>query len=55
MLASELLRWAALAAVTAAVVRFPRPIGFWSHGAREPLVLARATVGSDRFRQAAGV
>ncbi len=53
MLTPELLRWAALAAITAAVIRLPRPLGFWSLGASRPLVLARVGVGPDRFRQAA--
>ena len=52
MLLPEILRWAAVAAITAAVIRFPRPTVFWSHGARGPLVLARAVAGPARFRQA---
>ncbi len=47
----DILRWAALAAITAAVLRLPRPLGFWSHDVGRPLVLARVTVRSDRFRQ----
>lgn len=50
---AEALRCAAVAAITAAVIRFPRPTVFWSHGARQPFVLARAAVGPARFRQAA--
>ncbi len=37
----DILRWAALAAITAAVLRLPRPLGFWSHDVGRPLVLAR--------------
>ena len=52
MLLPEILRWAAAAAFTAAVIRFPHRVGFWSLGAGRPFVLARATVGFDRFRSA---
>ncbi len=52
---AELIRWAAVAAMTAAVIRFPRPTVFWSLGAHRPFVLARATAAHGRFRQAAGV
>lgn len=51
MLTSELLRWAAVAAITAAVIRFPRPSGFWSLTAGRPFVLARVA-GPARFRGA---
>ena len=51
----ELIRWAAVAALTAAVTRFPRPTVFWSLGVHRPFVLARVPAGPDRFRQAAGV
>ncbi len=53
MLLPEILRWAAVAAMTAAVIRFPKPTVFWSLGARRPFVLARATVAHGRFRAAA--
>ncbi len=54
MHAAELIRWAAIAAMTAAVIRFPRPTVFWSLGARRPFVLARVRPdGSNRFRAAA--
>ena len=49
---AEALRWAAVAVFAATVIRFPRPSGFWSHGASRPLVLARAAVAHDRFRSA---
>ena len=52
----DILRWAALAAITAAVLRLPRPLGFWSHEVGRPLVLALVrSVGPGRFRQAAGI
>ncbi len=51
---AELIRWAAVAAMTAAVIRFPRPTVFWSLGARRPFVLARVRPdGPSRFRSAA--
>ncbi len=51
---AELIRWAAVAAMTAAVIRFPRPTVFWSLGARRPFVLARVRPdGPSRFRAAA--
>ena len=50
---ADALRWAAVAAIAAAVVRFPRPAVFWSLGAGRPFVLTRAAFGTVRFRQAA--
>ena len=50
----DLLRWAALAAITAAMLRLPRPLGFWSQDVGRPLVLARATAAHGRFRQIVG-
>ncbi len=48
---AELIRWTAVAAMTAAVIRFPRPTVFWSLGARRPFVLARVRPdGPGRFR-----
>ena len=53
---AEALRWAVIAAITAAAIRFPRSSGFWSIGPRQSLVLARVHPdGPSRFRQAAKV
>ena len=50
----ETLIWAAVAAMTAAAVRFPHPTVFWSLGTRRPFVLARVRPdGPARFRSAA--
>ncbi|MGI4941000.1 MAG: hypothetical protein ACRYHQ_10645 [Janthinobacterium lividum] len=50
----DILRWAALAAITAAVLRLPRPLGFWSHEVGRPLVLARVHPdGPSRIQQTA--
>lgn len=51
---AELIRWAVVAALTAAALRFPTSTAFWSLGARRPFVLARVRPdGPGRFRSAA--
>ena len=49
---ADLIRWAAVSGLAAALLRWPSPGSpFWSFGPRRPLVLAR--VAPSRFRQAA--
>ncbi len=56
MLKLELLRWTVVSGIATALLRWPRPGSpFWSFTAGRPFVLARATIGSERFRQATPV
>ena len=49
----ELVRWTPVAAMAAALLRWPRPgAPFWSLAAGRPFVLARADTGPGRFREA---
>ena len=53
MLKLELLRWTVMSGIATALLRWPRPGSpFWSLTAGRPFVLARATVGPGRFREA---
>lgn len=54
MLNPDLIRWAAAAAILAAAIRCPRPLGFWSLGAAQPIILARIA-SPTRFRQPARI
>ena len=56
MIKLELLRWAAVSGLAAALLRWPGPGSpFWSLTAGRPFVLARATSGPSRFQQAVPV